>query len=134
MVRFFEAVLDDEMEVVALIEDFALDIGMNRLEPADLLVLLGDQLLIHGRDLDVQLVVGQIEIGCEVLGGLPVVIELDREAIGFVVPRNSIEVKEERELALAVVGKFDFVRRGAVCTQVAPASMAPARSALPGNN
>jgi hypothetical protein len=109
MVRLLEPVLDHEMEVVALIEDLALDVRMELLKLADLLVLLGHQLLIHGGDLDEQIVVGEIEVGGEELDGLPFLVG-DGEAAWLVVPRNAVEVEEKSELPLAVVSELDFVR------------------------
>ncbi len=38
MVRLFQSILDHEMEVVALIEDLAVDVGVVFLEKPDLLV------------------------------------------------------------------------------------------------
>jgi hypothetical protein len=70
MIRFLESVLDNQMEIVALVENLALDVGVDGLETADLLVLLGHEFLVHSRDLDEQGIVGKIEVGCEPLGWL----------------------------------------------------------------
>jgi len=70
MIRFLESVFDNQMEIVALVENFASDVGVDGLETADLLVLLGHEFLVHGRDLDEQVIVGKIEVGREPLGWL----------------------------------------------------------------
>src|SRR6266511_2236726 len=74
-----EAVLPDQAEVVALVEDLAVDLGVLLTEAADLAVLLRHQLLVQRGDLDEQ-----------------VVLDL-------------VEVEEACELALAGVGKGDGV-------------------------
>ena len=55
----FQAVLGDEREVVALVEDLASDLRVPLTEPPDLAVLLRDELLVERRDLDVEVVVGR---------------------------------------------------------------------------
>ena len=134
MVGLFETVFDHQIQIVTLIEEFAIDVGMDRLESLQLLVLLGHELLVHRCDLDEHVVVRQIEVGREELVGFPFLIELDWEALRLVEPWNSIEIEEKGELTLTVVSEFNFVRRGAVGDQVAPASTAPAYSDWSGNN
>ena len=94
MVRLLETVLHNKLQIVALVKHFAVHIRVNGLEPFDLLVLLGDQLLVHGRDFDVQVIVRKIEVGREILDRLAIFIELNRKTLRFVVPRNAIEVEK----------------------------------------
>ena len=125
MVRLLETVLHNKLQIVALVKHFAVHIWVNGLEPFDLLVFLGDQLLVHGRDFDVHIIVRKIEVGREILDRLAIFIELNRKTLRFVVPRNAIKVEKQGELPLTVVSELDFVRRGAVGDQVTPASTAP---------
>jgi hypothetical protein len=133
VIGLLETVLGDEMQVVTLVEDLAPDVGVVFLQLLDLLVLLGHELLVHRGDLDEEVVVGKVEVGREELGRLPIT-ETDGEATGLVFPGNAIEIKEEGELTLAVVGEVDLVGSGAGCGQGAPISTTPARSDSSGNN
>src|SRR5690606_7841175 len=133
MIRLFEAVLDHQVQVVALVEDLAADPGMGLLELAHLPVLLGDELLVHGRDLDEEIVVREIEVGSEPLDRFSIVVELDGERLGLVLPGDAVEVEEEGELPLAVVCERDLCRRRSFGAQVAPASLTPANSTWSGN-
>ncbi len=107
-----EAVLDQQMEVITLIEDLAVDQRVGLLQEPDLAVLLGDQLLVHRRDLDVQILVREVEVGREAGSRFAIVVELDGERGGFVLPRQTVEVEESGKLTLAVVGKSDAVCSG----------------------
>jgi hypothetical protein len=133
MVGLLETVFHNQMQVVPLVEDLALDVGVVLLELADLLVLLGDELLIHRGDLDEDLVIQQVEVRCEELGRLAV-FEPDREAARLVFPRDTIEVEEESELPLTVVSEIDLVGSWGFGVQGAPNSTTPASSSCSGNN
>jgi len=117
-----------------LVEHLAVHIGVNGLKTFDFLVLLGDQLLIHRGDLDEEIIVRQVEVGCEVFCGLAVLVELNRKTLRLVIPRNTVEIEKKGELTLTVVSEFNFMRRGAIGDQVTPVSTAPANSACSGNN
>jgi len=109
VVGCLEAVLDEQVQVVPLVEDLAVDVRVVFGQQPDLSVLLGDELLIHRGDLDEQILVRQVEVGSEVGRRLAVVGELDRKRPRFVVPAQPVEIEESRELALALVGKRDVV-------------------------
>ncbi len=113
------------MQIVALVEDLATDIRVYCLQLANLLVLLGDELLVHRGDLDEQVVVGKVEIGGEPLGRLTVRVEDDREATRLVFPGNTVEVQEECELPLTVVSEVCLGGREVFGVQGAPASTTP---------
>ena len=134
MVGFFESVFDHQMEIVALVEHLAFGVRMNGPKTPDFLVLLGDQFLVHCRDLDVQVVVGKIEVGSEPFSWLALGVELDGKTARLVVPWDPIEVEKKGELPLTVVSELDLMCRGAVCAQGAPASIASASSASSGNS
>lgn len=105
--RFLQPVLDQQVQVVALIQDLALDVGVELVQPPNLAVLLRYEFLVEGRDLDVEIEVGQVEVGREPLGGNPVPVPIDIERRRFVGPRDPIEVEKPRELALAVMCEVD---------------------------
>lgn len=128
MIRIFEPVLDDQLEVITLIEDLAFDVRVIRLQTSDLLVLLGDEFLVHRGYLDVHVVVGKKEVGGEPFGGLPLFVEVDGKALRLVIPGNAIEIEEKSELTLTVVSEVDVMCRRAVGAQGTPASITPAYS------
>jgi hypothetical protein len=94
------------VEIVTLVEHFALNIGIQLTKAANLLVLLGHEFLTHRRDLDVDVVFREIEVWLEQLRGFTVITPLDFECAGLVFPVDSVEVKESREFPFAVVGEF----------------------------
>jgi hypothetical protein len=116
LLGFLEPVLDEKSQIVPLVEDLCLDVRIEGAQPADLAVLLGDELLVERRDLDVDVEVREIEVRREALCRLAVGIPGDVEGRWLVLPRDLIEVQELGELPLAVVGKGDRVvwKEGAV--------------------
>jgi hypothetical protein len=106
-----EAVFDQEVEVVPLVEDLAVDVGVVLAEETYLSILLGDELLVHRRDLDEEVLVGDVEVGCEELRRFAVVVELDREGGRLVVPVQPVEIEESGELPLTVVSERDLIGR-----------------------
>jgi beta-galactosidase beta subunit len=90
----FQTVFDEQVQVVPLVEDLAVDRRMMLLEEPNLAVLLGDQLLVHGRYFDVQILIGQEEVGGEVRRRLTVRVEFDGEGSRFVLPLQAVEVEE----------------------------------------
>ncbi|MGC2241635.1 MAG: hypothetical protein WA726_12450 [Acidimicrobiia bacterium] len=93
-----------------MIEDLAADLGVQLLEAANLAILLGDQLLAHRGDLDVEIVIREIEIGSEELRGAPVLVPGDGERGRLVIPGDTIEIQEKRKLPLAVVSELGLLR------------------------
>jgi hypothetical protein len=126
-VRLFKSVLDEKMQVVALVEHLAPYIWVQLAKPFYFTVLLGYEFLTHGRDLDVGVVAWEVEIGLEQLCRFAGFIPLDRELPWLVLPRDTVEIQESRELPLAVVCEFGEIGRGRpkeiVCAQF-PAAFA----------
>jgi hypothetical protein len=60
--RLLQAVFDQEVQVIALVQDLALDVRIQLLEAPSLAVLLGYELLVEGRDLDVDIERREIEV------------------------------------------------------------------------
>jgi len=114
-----EAIFLEQPEIIALVEDLDVDRRVELAEPPDLAVLPGDELLVHSRDLDIQVEVSQVEIRGELLGDLAFVVPLDVERARLVVPIDLVEVEEPGELSLARVSEI-----GAVARQFAVAPLA----------
>jgi hypothetical protein len=104
-VWLFESILDEKIEVVALIEHLAFDVRVMLSQEPHLSVLLRDQLLAHGGYFDVDIVFSKIEIRSEILGGFPVLVPFEGECVRFVLPVDAVEIKKTRELAFAVVSE-----------------------------
>jgi len=134
MVRLIESVFDHQMEIVALVENLALGVRVDGPETADFLVLLGHEFLVHRRDLDVQVVVGKIEVGGEPFDRLALGVKFDRKTLRLVIPWDTIEIEKKGELALTVVSEVDLMCRGAVCAQGVPALITPENSTSSGNS
>jgi hypothetical protein len=117
-----ESVLHEQAEVVPLVEDLAPHLRVALAETADLAVLLRDQLLVEGRDLDVLVVRGEIEVGGEPLGDVALRVPVDVEGTGLVVPFDLVEVEKPGELPFGVVGKGDGLAGGRPVV-VVPAGM-----------
>jgi hypothetical protein len=98
--RVLEPVLRDQGEIVTLIEDLAPDLRVALAQPADLSVLLRDELLVQGRDLDIEIELGEVEVRGESLDDVAITIPVDREGGRFVVPTDLIEVEQPGELSL----------------------------------
>jgi hypothetical protein len=110
-----QTVLEQEVHVVALVEDLALHVGIKLLKPAHLAVLLGDELLVERRDLYVEVELREIEIGREAVGHVAGAIPVDVERGRLVEPLDLVEIEQLGKLALAVVGELDArVGKGAV--------------------
>src|SRR5690242_21704508 len=77
--RWLEPVLHEQMQVVALVQHLDADLGVQFAEPAGFAVLLRDELLVERRDLDVEVVRRQVEIGTERLHGAALTVALQRE-------------------------------------------------------
>jgi hypothetical protein len=86
-------------------------LGIELDEPAGFAVLLRDQPLVERRDLDVEVVGREVEVGRESLRRVAVAVVFERERARLVVPRNRVEVEQLRELSLGVVREADLLVR-----------------------
>jgi hypothetical protein len=102
----FQTVLEQQVHVVALVEDLALDVGVELLQAAYLAVLLRHELLVERRDLDVEIELRKVEVGREAVRDVARSIPIDVERRRFVEPLDLVEVEELCELPLAVVGEL----------------------------
>jgi hypothetical protein len=110
-IRFLESVLDQQMEVITLVEDLALDVRVMFAQEPHLAVFLGDQFLAHRGDLDVDVVLWQVEIWSEVFRWLTVIVPLQGERVRLVVPVDPVEVQQSRKFAFAVVSECGELSR-----------------------
>jgi hypothetical protein len=94
VVRVFKSVFLDQAQIVSLIEDLATHFRIELAQLANFGVLLGDQLLAHSGDLDVQRVVRQEEVRSEVLPWSTVAVPADRERPRLVEPGYAVEVQK----------------------------------------
>ena len=115
------------MQIIALVEDLAANVGMVLLQLPDLFVLLSHQLLVHRRDLDVEVVVGQVEVRGEEFHRLAV-FKTDGKALGLILPGDAVEIQQKCELTLGVMSEVDFVSVWVLGGQGAPTSTTPASS------
>src|SRR5262249_50565940 len=106
-------------------------------EPARLAVLLRDELLVQRRDLDVEVVHREIEVGRERLHRPAVAVVFENERARLVLPHDAVEVEQLRELPLGVVRKTNqlvrklFVSDGArpCCYRAAACGVPPVSNA-----
>src|SRR5205085_10326045 len=92
--------------VVLAVKQFDVDVRIQLAQQPQLAVLGRDQRLLHGRQLDVKIVLGQIEIGREHLGHASLVPR-DRKSDRLVHPTNAVVVQEAREFLLGGMCKTD---------------------------
>lgn len=109
VVWILQTVFDDQLQVVALVKDLAMHVGIELRHHPHFAILLGYQLLIHRCYLDEQILSGEEEIGREELMGLAALVPADRKRARLVIPWNAVEVEEESELSFAVMGKVRLV-------------------------
>src|SRR5204863_942318 len=100
-----QAVLEDQVTVVAVVEQLDLDVRVQLAQAAQLAVLLRDQALFERRQLDVEIQFRQVEVGRESLHHPAVVGVAQRKAMWLVLPGQLIEVEDAREIFLAGVRK-----------------------------
>jgi hypothetical protein len=109
-VWFLKAVLDEQMQVVPLIEDLALDVGVELSQLANLPVLLGDELLAHRGYLNVDIVFREVEVRAEMLQCFAIRVPFDGERLRLVLPVNLVKIEKSREFPLAVVSEIGGLR------------------------
>ena len=124
---FLEPVLDEKIQVVALIEDLAADLWVELAEPSNLAILASNQFLIHRGYLDELILFRQVEVRPKELHGVAVVVPFDCELARFVIPGDVVEIEESGKLPFAVVGKFDAVGRTFEVGKLAQLAFASAR-------
>ena len=106
------AVLEHQRPEVTRVEQLHADLRIELPQVAQLAVLLPDQRLLERRQLDVQVDLRQVEVGRERLDDRAVGVPGDGEDVGFVSPRDTVEVQDPRQLRLALVCEAGWRIRG----------------------
>src|SRR5262249_24879827 len=72
-------------------------------ELSQLAVLTGHERLLHHRDLEVEILLGEVEVGRERLGDAPVLVAREDERVRLVDPPHTVVVEDLRLLPLRLV-------------------------------
>jgi hypothetical protein len=90
----------EDAVVITAIKELDIDFRVERPQETELAVLATHKRLPHSRELDIEIVFDQVEVGREHFYG-PSVTPLKWEVIGLVEPFDSVIVEETGELGLA---------------------------------
>ncbi len=83
---------------VASIEELHSNLGVEAAELAKLAVLAGDERLLHHRDLDEEVLLGEVEVRRERADGAAFAVAFQDERVRLVVPRDPVVVEDLRAL------------------------------------
>src|ERR1022692_3959752 len=100
-----QAVLEDQVFEILLIEDLHGQVRIQLPQQPDLAVLARHQRLFHGGEFHVQIELRQIEIGRERFGNASLRIPLYRKIARLVLPGDAVEIQQVSEDLLALVGE-----------------------------
>src|SRR3990170_4080328 len=100
------AVLQQQGGHVAAVEQLDVDQGMLLPERPDLAVLVGDEILASGGQLDVHLLQWKKEIGSEALQQIARLVGRQGKGGGLVLPGDSVEVQQPGEFGLDRMGEI----------------------------
>ena len=100
----------EELVVVTTGEEDDVQIGMELADTSQLAMFPGDQALLHGGELDVEIVLGQIEVGGEHFGD-SISLPAQGEGGRLIEPGDAVEVEELSELGFRGVGEGDASKR-----------------------
>src|SRR5262245_63542303 len=78
---------------VAAVEELHPHVGIELPQLAQLPVLAGDERLLHHRDLDVEILLREVEVGRERLDDAALLVALEHERARLVLPGNAVEVE-----------------------------------------
>ena len=104
--------LDQQLLVVLAVEQADIDLGVELAQQAHLAVLRRDKRLLHRRHLDVEVMLGQVEIGREHLRHA-FAFPRHREGHRLVLPADPVVVEEASELLLRGMRELHAGMRGA---------------------
>src|SRR3954451_7548940 len=90
---------------VAPVEHLDAHVRIQLAQAPHLAVLLRDERLLHRRHFDVEVLLGQVEVGGEGKAHLAVRPRLEHERMWLVLPGDAVKVEHATELALGVVGE-----------------------------
>ena len=92
-----QAVFEDQILKILLIEDLNIDVRINGAQQFDFAILPGHQSLLHGGQLDVEIEFGKIKIGREGFDHVAVLVPLQRETARLIFPLDAIEIQQVGE-------------------------------------
>src|SRR4029079_16968073 len=88
---------------VALVEELDIHIGIPFFQLAQLAVLARDERLLHHRDLEIEVLLGQVEVRSERLEDATALVDLELERPRLVQPGNAVVVEDLGALELGLV-------------------------------
>src|SRR4051812_19206110 len=97
-------VLGEPFEI-PLVEELDPDVGVALAQLPDLSVLPRDERLLHLRDLDIEILLGEVEVGRKRLGDAAGLVRLEDERRRLVRPRDAVVVEDLRALELRRAGE-----------------------------
>ena len=97
-------------------KELDLDLWIPLVELADLAVLTGDERLLHHRHLEVEVLLGKVEVRREGLENAALLVGFEHERAWLVLPRDSVEVEEFRALHLGWIGERGTILR--ICLEI----------------
>src|SRR5450759_331279 len=98
-----EAVALGQSLNVAPVEELDADSRIELSQLAQLAVLARHERLLHDRDLQVEILLGEVEVGCERLADTAFIVPREHERGGLVLPRNSVIVENARAFDFCLV-------------------------------
>src|SRR6187551_505345 len=101
--RLRQAVASGDPLEVALVEQLDLDLRVELPQLAELPVLPRDERLLHHGHLEIEVLLGEVEVGRERLDDLPLRVALEDERRRLVEPRDAVVVEDLRVLELGLV-------------------------------
>ena len=109
-------VLGEPLEV-ALVEELDLDVRVPLAQLAKLAVLPGDERLLHQGDLDVQILLGEVEVRRERFGDAAVLVLFEDERSRLVLPGHAVVVQHLGALELGLVREPRWLC-AAICLEI----------------
>lgn len=96
-----QAVFCHQIRQVAVVENFYIHVGVELLETAQLAIFLCDQMLAHGRELDVEVEIGQVKVGRKRFFHVAVRVPFEGKGARFIFPTDAIKIQNVREFDLS---------------------------------
>jgi Icc protein len=87
---------------VALVEELDVDVRIDLAQPPQLAVFAGGERLLHHRQFEVEILLGEVEVGRERLDDAALVVALEDERARLVLPRHAVVVEDLRALPLVL--------------------------------
>ena len=102
-------VFEEQVLIIPAIVDLALDLRVEFAQSFYLTILLRYQFLVHGSNLDEEIVLREIEIGRKFRSRITLMVPAYIEAHRFIQPFYVIEIKEPGKFLFAAMREFQLV-------------------------